>query len=371
MSRGPGPVGPGSASGAGRDGRSVVSAATAAASRVFGGAAGGATTFSNKAPILRRPEKIDDLLDGRLMARLDQVDVMSRKIFAGKIQGERRSKRRGISVEFADFRPYVHGDDLRFVDWNIYGRLDRLFLKVFLEEEDLSLVICVDASASMRWGNPDKFVFAQRLAMALGYIGLVNHNRVSLVSWGSAANGGGLQRLSNLRGRRRTAEMGQWLLRQDPTPNPKEVDPTSVIGFDDAMRTIALARQGRGVMVILSDFLLKQGYEKGLRYLARGGAGGAGGYDVFAMQILSPEEIDPAANGVAGDLKLVDVEDQDVNEVTITPPLLKAYRDRLNAYCGQMREFSIRRGITHVLVDTQTDMDELLLDYLRKRGLLR
>ncbi|MBL9119888.1 MAG: DUF58 domain-containing protein [Phycisphaerae bacterium] len=328
---------------------------------------GGPTTFSGKPPILRRPDKIDDLIDGRLMARLDQIDVVSRKIFAGKVQGERRSKRRGISVEFADFRPYVHGDDLRFVDWNIYGRLDRLFLKVFLEEEDLSLVICVDTSASMRWGNPDKFVFAQRLAMALGYVGLVNHNRVSLVSWGSAANGGGLQRLSGVRGRRRTAEMGQWLLRQEPTPDPKQVDPTTAMGFDDAMRSIALSRQGRGVMIILSDFLLKQGYEKGLRYLA----GGAGGYDVFAMQILSPEEIDPAANGVAGDLRLVDVEDQDVNEVTITPPLLKAYRDRLNAYCGKMREFCIRRGITHVLVDTQTDIDELLLDYLRKRGLLR
>ena len=96
--------------------------------------------------------KLDDLLDSRLMAKLDAVDVVSRKIFSGKMQGERRSKRRGQSVEFADFRPYVHGDDLRFVDWNIFGRLDRLFLKMFLEEEDLSLIIAVDASASMRTG---------------------------------------------------------------------------------------------------------------------------------------------------------------------------------------------------------------------------
>ncbi|MDZ4754338.1 MAG: DUF58 domain-containing protein [Phycisphaerae bacterium] len=328
-----------------------------------------ATTFSNKPAIMKRPERVDDLIDGRLMARLDQIDIVSRKIFAGKVQGERRSKRRGISVEFADFRPYVHGDDLRFVDWNIYGRLDRLFLKVFLEEEDLSLLVVIDASPSMRWGNPDKFVFVQRLAMSLGYVGLVNHNRVSFASFGSAANGGELQRLSNMRGRRRTAEMGKWLIRQDPTATPKTdptaVDPSSAISFDDAMRTIALSRQGRGVMIILSDFLFKQGYEKGLRYVT------GGGYDVFAMQILSPEEIDPAAHGVAGDLKLVDVEDRDVNEVTITPPLLKAYRDRLNAYCGTMRDFCVRRGVTHVVVDTQTDIDALLMDYLRKRGLLR
>jgi uncharacterized protein (DUF58 family) len=329
----------------------------------------GPTTFSPKAPILKRPERMDDLIDGRLMARLDQIDVVSRKIFAGKVQGERRSRRRGISVEFADFRPYVHGDDLRFVDWNIYGRLDRLFLKVFLEEEDLSLLVVVDASASMRWGNPDKFVFAQRLAMALGYVGLVNHNRVSLASFGAPSvpgtSQGGLQRLSNLRGRRRTAEMGQWLLRLDPAPNVKGADPTAAVGFEDAMRTIALSRQGRGVMVVISDFLFKQGYEKGLRYVA------GGGYDVFAIQVLAPEEIDPGVHGVSGDLKLRDVEDGAETEVTVTPQVLKQYRERLNAYCGQLRDFSVRRGITHVLVDTATDMDALLLDYLRKRGLLR
>lgn len=325
----------------------------------------GPTTFSGTPPLLKPPERLDDLIDGRLMARLDSIDVMSRKIFAGKVQGERRSRRRGVSVEFADYRPYVHGDDLRFVDWNIYGRLDRLFLKVFLEEEDLSLLLVIDASASMRWGNPDKFVFAQRLAMALGYVGLVNHNRVSLASFGSAAWGGGVQRLSNLRGRRRTSEIGSWIIRQDPVPNLRENDPDSAVGFEEAMRTIALSRQGRGVMVILSDFLFKEGYEKGLRYVT------GGGYDVFAMQILSPEEIDPAANGVAGDLKLVDVEDRSESEVTVTPALLKSYKDRLNAYCSKLRDFCVRRGVTHVLIESAVDMDRLLLDYLRKRGLLR
>ena len=132
-----------------------------------------------------RPKRADELLDSELMAKLDQVDVMSRKIFAGKLQGERRSKKRGISVEFADYRHYTHGDDLRFVDWNIYARLDKLFLKMFLEEEDLSLVVAIDTSASMHWGNPSKFVFSQQLAMALGYIGLVNHNRVTMYGFNS------------------------------------------------------------------------------------------------------------------------------------------------------------------------------------------
>ena len=149
--------------------------------------------FFDRLAATKRPERVDDLIGNELMARIGQLDLVSRKIFSGKIQGERRSKRRGQSVEFADFRQYVHGDDLRFIDWNIFGRLDRLFLKIFLEEEDLSLVVAVDASASMDWGDPSKFVFAQRLAMALGYIGLVNHNRVTLAAFGGQGGAAGPQ----------------------------------------------------------------------------------------------------------------------------------------------------------------------------------
>ena len=299
-----------------------------------------------------RPRRVDDLIDGQLMSRLDQLDVMSRKIFAGKLQGERRSKKRGVSVEFADYRHYTHGDDLRFVDWNIYARLDKLFLKMFLEEEDLSLILAIDSSASMDWGNPNKFLFSQRLAMALGYVGLVNHNRVTVCTF----NEGGVQRLGNLRGRRRTQEMGAWLLKQQPG---------GAGGFNDAMRTIALARQGKGVMVILSDFLYKEGYEKGLRYLS------GGGYDTFCMQVLAPEEVDPGKHGLTGDLRLTDLEDEDVAEITVSGALLKRYKENLNAYCGRLREFCVRRGMMHVTIDSGIDMATLLMDYLRKRGLLK
>lgn len=298
------------------------------------------------------PKRVDDLIDSELMARLDQVDIVSRKIFAGKLQGERRSKRRGISVEFADYRHYTHGDDLRFVDWNIYARLDKLFLKVFLEEEDLSLIIAIDSSASMNWGNPNKFAFCQRLAMALGYIGLANHNRVSFYAFDSE----GIQPLTALRGKRRTREMGEWLLK---------LEPGGQSAFTDSMRTIALSRQGKGVMVILSDFIFKDGYESGLRYLA------GGGYDTFCMQVLAPEEIDPSKHGLAGDLRLTDVEDEDTAEVTVSAALLKRYKENLNAYCGRLREYCIRRGVMHLTIDTGTDLTALLMDYLRKRGLLK
>lgn len=308
--------------------------------------------MSDEARPMRRARKVDELIDGALMARLDRLDVVSRKIFSGKLQGERRSKRRGRSVEFADFRPYVHGDDLRFVDWNIYGRLDRLFLKMFLEEEDLSLFVVLDASASMAFGVPEKFAYAQRLAMALGYVGLVNRNRVSLASFGGA----GLSRLANLRGRVKTREMGSWLL---------GLEPAGAADFADSMRSLALSRQGRGVMVVLSDFLLREGYERGLTYVA------GRGYDVFAMQILSPEETDPAAHGIGGDLRLVDLEDATEAEVTATPAVIARYRERLEAYCAGLRDFCVRRGIVHVPVETTQPIDELMLEVLRRRGLLK
>src|SRR6201986_1123314 len=125
------------------------------------------------------------LLDPSFMARLDQLDVISRKMLAGKMKGERRSKQRGQSVEFADYRNYVIGDDLRFIDWNIYARLDRLFLKLFLEEEDLSLYILLDVSKSCDFGNPAKAFYMKQVAAALGYIGLVNYNRVNVVAMSS------------------------------------------------------------------------------------------------------------------------------------------------------------------------------------------
>src|ERR1700755_2245291 len=120
------------------------------------------------------------LLSPELLAQLERLELVSRKIFRGRIKGERRSLRKGQSVEFADFRPYVPGDDLRFVDWNTYARLDRLFLKLFLEEEDLHFYTLIDASRSMQFGTPTKFDYARQLAAALGYIALVRGDRVRI-----------------------------------------------------------------------------------------------------------------------------------------------------------------------------------------------
>ena len=315
------------------------------------------------------PKSIDDLLSPELAAQLARVDLASQKIFTGKLKGERRSKKRGESVEFADYRPYVVGDDLRFIDWNIYGRLDRLFLKLFLEEEDLSLHIVIDASASSGCGEPSKFVFMQRVAAALGYIGLVNYNRVTLTAIGGVSTGmtigeansatdatttdGVVSTRRNLRGRRRAHDLGEWLC---------GLEPTGGTNFADSAKRIALSRRGKGVMVILSDFFFKEGYETGLRLLL------GRGYDLFALQTLSPQEIEPT---LGGDLRLKDIEDGDRAEVTISKPLLNQYKKNLAAYCDSLRQFCARRDVVHLLTPSDTPMDTLVLDILRRRGLLR
>jgi uncharacterized protein (DUF58 family) len=308
-----------------------------------------------------RPRSFADLLDAQLVARLSQLDVSSRKIFAGKLKGERRSKKRGESVEFADHRPYVVGDDLRHIDWNIFGRLDRLFLKLFLEDEDLALHIVLDASVSSDCGDPSKFFFAQKAAAALAYIGLVNLNRVTLTALAGGVPAGpdaeveynAPPPLRNLRGRRRLADVERWIC---------ALEPRGATNFPESARRIALQRSGKGVMVVISDFFFKEGYEQGLRYLS------GRGYDVVLIQALSPQEVEP---DLTGDLRLKDAEDGDLAEVTISAPLLKRYKANLSAYVDQLRTFCARREMTLMTVQSDTAIDVLLLDYLRRRGVLR
>ena len=288
------------------------------------------------------------LLDAAFMARLDQLDVMSRKLLAGKMKGERRSKRRGQSVEFADFRNYVIGDDLRFIDWNIYARLDKLFLKLFLEEEDLSLYVLLDVSKSCDFGNPNKAQYMKKVAAALGYIGLVNYNRVTIAAMadGIVAETGGM------RGRRRVSQMIDFV---------QNLKPTGASHLADACKKFALAHRQKGVCVVLSDFFDKGGYENGLRYVA------GGKYDLFCVHCLAPQEIDP---DLQGDLKLRDIEDDDMAEVSITQPLIKQYKSNLNAYCLALKDYVTRRGGTYLFTSTAVPFDTLVLNYLRERGLL-
>jgi uncharacterized protein (DUF58 family) len=289
------------------------------------------------------------LLDPEFLVRLEQLELASRKIFLGKMKGERRSKRKGQSVEFADYRNYVIGDDLRFLDWNLYARLDRLFLRLFMEEEDLHFYILLDNSLSMSFGKPTKLHYAKQVTAALGFVGLVNMDRVMIEVFNDQLT----QSLPALRGRRNLWRMLDFL---------GKLEPAGPSDLKQALRTFSIRCSGKGVVVVLSDFMDKAGYEDALRYLV------ARQMDVYVIQILSQEEIEPT---YIGDLKLTDIEDGDTAEITADGPLLRRYRQNLDAYRAALYEFCSRRGVACLFTSNQVPFDRLVLTYLRQRGLVR
>ncbi len=294
-------------------------------------------------------KRLTDLLDPKFMARLDSLDVMSRKILQGKLHGERRTKRRGQSVEFADHRPYVAGDDLRFVDWNIYGRLEQLFLKLFMEEQDITVHIVADLSSSMNFGEPSKALFIKKMTAALGYVSLVNNNRVTISFFADGIEG----QLANMRGRNYLHQMADYLI---------SAESDGLSHFEKSCKQLVSGRIGSGITIVLSDFLFKEGYDSGLRRLI------GQNYDLYVIQVLSPKELSP---DITGELKLIDSEDADIAEITVSGALLKYYKKTLNAYCNELKDFCTRRGAAYVLTKSSDSVETLVLNYLRRIQLLR
>ena len=289
------------------------------------------------------------LLPPELLAQLERLELVSRKIFKGRMKGERRSHRKGQSVEFADFRNYVPGDDLRFIDWNLYARLDKLFLKMFMEEEDLHFYALIDASGSMEFGDPTKLFYAKQLAASLGYIGLCRSDRVKVETLGAATTAPS----PVLRGKHSLWRMTEYL---------DGVGSGQNVSLEQSVKNFCLRNSGKGIVVLLSDLMYKEGYESALRILM------SQDFDIYVIQILSPEEVDPDVNG---DLKLVDCEDADVAEITVTRPLIKKYKQTLAAFVDGAREFCSRRGIAYLMANTDVPVDRLVSSYLRSRGLIR
>jgi uncharacterized protein (DUF58 family) len=295
-------------------------------------------------PILNAP-----LLAPEFLRRLETLELVSKKIRAGRLKGDRLSKRKGRGSEFADYRPYTVGDDLRFLDWNLYGRLDKLFLRLFLEEEDLHVHLLIDNSESMTFGEPSKLRYAKQLAAALGFVGLINLDRVAV----SSVGGKSLIHSPQFRGRPSLWRLVKFL---DELPSTGSSD------FSNSIRKFSLRTRGRGVVIVLSDFLDKGGYEEGFRYLI------ARNLDVFAIQILAQEEIDPT---FVGDLKLTDIEDGDEAEITISSPLLRRYQETLESFRSGLSQFCNRRGMNYLFTSNQVPFEKLVLNYLRGRGLLK
>lgn len=279
------------------------------------------------------------------------MELVTRKVFRGRMKGERRSNRKGQSVEFADFRAYVPGDDLRFIDWNLYARMDRLYIKLFLEEEDLHLFLIVDDSVSMNFGEPTKLRAAQQLAAALGYVGLCRGDRVSLQSFNRP-------KPTVIRGRSSTHRLISTLQSFQAAEAPAAVPQ---VAMHDAVKQFAMQSKSKGIVVLLTDLMDKQGYESAIRMLV------ARELDIFLVHILSPEELQP---DLKGDLKLIDSEDQDIREISVSASLLQRYQTTLNAFISEAKSFCHRRSVAYISARSDQSVDYMVQHYLRARGLL-
>ena len=277
------------------------------------------------------------------LAQLERLTLASRRIFRGRVKGERKSPRRGHSVEFCDYRAYGVGDDLRYVDWNAYARLDRLHVKLFVDEEDLCLHLLVDASASMDFGRPTKLDYATRLAAALGFVGLVGLERVGVGMLRERVAEG----WPPARGRNQFPVLLDFLT---------GVKPAGATRLDEALASYAMRSRESGLAVIISDLLDPAGYEAGLRALMERR------FDIHLIHLLAPEEIAPE---LAGDFRLTDAETGEVRELSVDREALRDYRERLHSFLERAEGFCRAQEIGYHRVITDTPVEAFVLAQLK------
>ena len=295
---------------------------------------------------------MNGLLTPELLRRLEQFQLLAARRAKSSSRGERRSRARGQSVEFADYRNYTAGDDFRYLDWNLYGRLERLFLKLYEEERELPVRIFLDSSESMTFGEPRKFDFARQIAAAVGYVALCGFDRVSVIPFPENSKDAALRgALRAVRGRKSALNFFQ---------NLTSLQAKGTANLNEALRRGALEARQAGVAIVLSDFLDPAGYEPGLTSLV------ARGFQVSAVQILAPDELSP---GTFGDLRLVDAESGALQEVTFGRFRLSAYQQTVHNFCQKLRESCQARGINFFMAASNTALEYLLLKQLRQAEL--
>lgn len=246
-------------------------------------------------------------------------------------------------MEFADFRSYVPGDDLRYLDWNAYARLQRLFLKLFMEEEDLHVYLLLDTSRSMSFGEPDKFAWARQACAALAYVALCSGDRVQL--FGHAQSRGETSRM--FRGRGQASDLFTWL---------SGLSPDGGTALAQAVRGLQAMARSPGITFLVSD-LLTPDWEESLSRLA------AGRGDCCVLHLLSPEEFEPTAQG---DLKLVDSETEQTREITMGPTVLRQYREERDAFLHAVRAACHRYGFSYLFARTSDSVEDVILKSLRR-----
>ncbi len=293
------------------------------------------------------------LFDEKTLRKLERLTLVASRVRAGVMKGERRSKKRGTSIEFADYRNYTRGDDLRRVDWNVFARLERPFIKLLEEEEDLAVHLMIDISGSMNWPtegemSQNKFWFAQRVLAGLGHISLGGGDQLTVTALGEQN-----QTWGPYRGRGYSMSLLDWV---------SKLKTAGTTDLNGALTNYARRSKRPGLCLLISDLLSPTGYQEGLSALQ------GRGYEIGLIHILSADEVEPK---LAGDLQLVDVETGVGQDVTVDQPMFDLYVRRLLAWREEIGSYCTRRGIYYATIETSTPWEELILFELRRMGVVR
>lgn len=301
--------------------------------------------------------------DQTFLKKLEYLHIVAKKVFAGRLRAERRSRKTGAGIEFADHRDYTPGDDLRYLDWAVYGRMNRLLLRLFEEEEDLYIYLLIDSSTSMRLGAPSggsllsrgpdgriaKLGYAAQLAAALAYVGLSNLDRVAVYDFADGLRG----QLPPARGKGRIFKVFDFL---------SALRPDGQTDLAAGLTSFVHRTRRRGVVVVLSDFYDAAGYEEGLNLLRYHR------FEASVIQIIDPHESRP---GLRGDLELADMETGERRQVTLTDAMCAAYARAHNEYCQALESFCTARSIGYLRADTDVPFEDMVLRLLREGGFVR
>jgi uncharacterized protein (DUF58 family) len=295
------------------------------------------------------PAPTDDPFDDEFQRKLESLALVSRRVFSGRLRADRRTKKSGTGVEFADHRDYQPGDDFRSLDWNVYQRFGRLLVRLYEEEEDLAIHFILDASASMAFGDGRKAAYAKKVVAALAYVGLANLDRVSIVTTTDRV----LDRLPETRGKARIFKAFRFL---------REVESTGTTNLGDAMKTFVAQNKRRGLAVLVSDLYDPSGFEKGINILRYNR------FDPFVVHVLDPMDARPKLHG---DVLVYDCETGDEREVTVTARMLGRFAEAHARYLAEVERFCSTHQVPYAAASVDVPFDELILRVFRRGGFLR
>jgi uncharacterized protein (DUF58 family) len=291
----------------------------------------------------------EPLLDAEFLSRLEYLYVFTRELFLGHVSAERLSRKFGVGIEFADYRTYSAGDDFRYIDWSTYARREELLIKLFTEEQASQIYCIIDASQSMSVGKPQKLLYAKKIAAALGYIGMSNMDPVTVLAFDDILR----EDDRHVQGR---GQLRPFLTFLDA------IEPSGATSMGNAISQFVQRYHSRGVVILLSDFLDRAGYEQALRLLHYHR------FDLIPIQINDRDEVDPS---YTGDLELVDSESGERRTVQITPELVASYKQSFTDHYAELARLCKVLWNGHLAVVTDTPFENLIFEVFRRSGFLK